>query len=1125
MKVRKQLIACMSAVALCLLLFAPSAQAEFGIAAFDTTAINEDGSIDTLAGSHPYEYTLHFEMNQDAENRVEGTLSEVFVDLPPGFVGNPQALPRCSRADFVFNLSTTCAGDTQIGIAEFEFNGGGTGGAGLYNLTPTPGSAATLGTHIDKHFALQDAFLRSASDYGVTVADTTIPTVLEVQAVTVRVWGLPMASVHDTARFCIPDDPELAAIQGCSSDAPPAPFLTLPTACTGPLETKLRVYSVEEPGVTKAATALSLDENEEPVGLDGCNQLAFEPSIKSQPTTNLADSPAGLDFDLHQVQEGAIKVEPGEEEHKAGQTEICQVGIWEGKPSSFAYRWLRNGTPIAGAEAKQYVIAEEDEGTALQCEVTATNAGGVGHAVSPAAAVSPVPAVALPAPGIAQSPVKASITGEGSEEKATCDPGKWSGGPSFAFQWFKDGSLVLGETEATFLDPGPPPYYLQCAVTGTNAAGSVLAYSNSEGKGGGPPDFLALPSFAVARAGLPRASAPAKDVTVTLPEGMVLNPASAGGLAVCSQAQIGYLSGVPGIHFSASPQSCPDAAKVGSIEVKTPLLDHRLPGAVYVAKPFDNPFGSLLAIYLTVEDPITGIVAKLAGKVEPDPVSGRLRTTFKENPQLPIEDVSLHIFEGARATLKTPLACGAHATTSLMVPWSAPEGANASPSDSFLTSVAAGGSGPCPSSEADAPNRPAFASGTISPVAGTYAPFFFRLNRADGSQRLKGIDTTLPKGLAGKLAGVPYCPEASIALAKSREAPELGAAELRSPSCPDASQVGTVVVGAGAGISPYHVTGRAYLAGPYKGAPLSVVVITPAVAGPFDIGTVVVRTALFIDPETAQVHAVPDPLPTIIDGIPLEVRSISVRLDRPDFTLNPTSCDPMSIIGSSLALTGQSAGLLSPFQVGGCQGLKFKPRLSLKLKGGTKRGDHPALTAIVTAKPGEANTADVSASLPRSEFLDQAHIRTICTRVQFNSAARPGDGCPKGSIYGKATAITPLLDQPLSGPVFLRSSSHKLPDLVIALHGQVDVVVAGRVDSHKGGIRNSFEAAPDAPITRFVLSLQGGKKGLLINSRDICGSKARALVQMSGQNGKAHDFEPLLKNSCGKRGKKKGSGR
>jgi len=1156
MKIRKQLSACLGAAALLLVLVAPSAQADFGIKSFSVSAVNEDGTPATLAGSHPYEYTVSFEMNQDAEKQPEGTLRRLIVELPPGFVGDPLALPRCTRAQFDFNLTSTCPGNTQVGVADVEANRSGLIiHPGAYNLVPTPGSAATLGVVVDNNNAYQEASLRSASDYGVSITDPTVPTREEIQSVTVRVWGLPQAPVHYPERFCIPTDPELGVITGCISDVAPAPFLTLPTACNGPLKTTIKVESVEEPGVLKEANAFSLDENEEPIGLDGCNQLQFEPSIKSQPTTNLSDSPSGLDFNLHQVQEADFEPQPGEGEHKAGQTEICQVGTWAEKPSAFAYQWLRNGAPIPGAEAKQYVITEADEGTVLQCEVTATNAGGNGIAISGPAVVSPPPAT-LPPGGAVNNAGQQTLVGEptfpGENECAPGQlanpdpevdpvPGTWTGKPTFTFQWYKDGVPVPGETGPKFLSPLTPPYTLQCKVFATNAGGTVSVFASvggvSQSLVSSPqpnpslPDNVYRPGFAVAQGGLPRATAPAKDVTVTLPVGMSVNPAAANGLAACSESQIGFLSGVPGVHFSEAPQSCPDASKVGRIEVSSPLLDHEIKDGVggartgvYVAKPFDNPFGSLLAIYLVVEDPITGIIAKLGGKVEPDPVTGQLKTTFEENPQLPIEDFSVHLYKGPEAVLKTPLACGTHTTATVMVPWSAPEGANANPSDSFVTSVAAGGSGPCPASEAEAPHKPSFTAGTVAPQAGAYSPFVFNLTRPDGTQRLGGIETTLPPGLTGKLAGVARCSEAQIALAKSREVPNKGAVEQQSPSCPSTSEVGTVTVAPGAGTTPYYVTGHVYLAGPYKGAPLSLAVITPGVAGPFDLGAVTVRVALRVDPETAQIHAVSDPIPRIIEGILLNVKSVALNLGRPSFTLNPTSCNPMQVALNAISTLGQSASLATPFQVGGCGALPYKPRFALRLKGGTKRGDHPKLIATVRAKPGEANTAQAQVKLPRSTFLDQAHIRTVCTRVQFAAEA-----CPKGSIYGKATAITPLLDEPLSGNVYLRSSNHKLPDLVVALRGPaslpIEVDLHGKTDSVKRALRNTFEALPDAPVSSFRLELFGGKRGLVVNSRDLCGRRPRATVFLLAQSGKAAESRPAVQADCTKGRKGKGSHR
>jgi hypothetical protein len=609
-----------------------------------------------------------------------------------------------------------------------------------------------------------------------------------------------------------------------------------------------------------------------------------------------------------------------------------------------------------------------------------------------------------------------------------------------------------------------------------------------------------------------------KSTTVALPNGIAVNPAGANGLASCSSAQIGLTTpvGQPKAEFNEAVPQCPDASKIGTVEVDTQLLDHPLPGFVYIAAQTDNPFKSLLALYVVVNDPKTGVLLKIAGEVRPDPQTGQLTATFPENPELPFEDLKVDFFNGAHATLTTPSACGRYETTTSLVPWTTPEGADATPADAFAIEQGAGGA-PCPASEAALPNRPAFTAGTLAPRAGAYSPFVLHLAREDGSQRIKAIDATLPPGLVGKLAGVAECSEAQLSAAAAREVPGQGKLEQSSPSCPLASEVGTVNVGAGAGPDPLFVSGHAYLAGPYKGAPLSLAIITPAVAGPFDLGNVVVRTALYVNPETAQIHAVSDPLPTILDGIPLDVRSIALDMSRPDFTLNPTSCDAMTVLASATSTLGQSAALTSPFQVGECSQLAFAPKLAIQLKGGTQRTKHPALTATVTypTKGAYANVASASVALPHGEFLDQSHIKTICTRVQFAAGAGNGEQCPAGSVYGFAKATTPLLDKPVEGPVYLRSSSHSLPDLVAALHGQVDVVLDGRVDTDKqDGIRNSFEMVPDAPVTKFTLSMQGGKKGLLVNSENICNKPQRATVHLTAQNGKVEELSPLIANSC-----------
>jgi hypothetical protein len=613
-----------------------------------------------------------------------------------------------------------------------------------------------------------------------------------------------------------------------------------------------------------------------------------------------------------------------------------------------------------------------------------------------------------------------------------------------------------------------------------------------------------------------------KKAVVKLPEGVTINPSAAEGLGVCTPVDFAKeaLKSAPGA-------GCPNASKIGNVQIESPLLEkgEEVEGAVYLGQPDDpataspgaeNPFDSLLAVYLVAKVPDRGVIVKLAGKVEPDPKTGQITTTFDNLPQLPFSSFKLHFREGGRAPLVSAPSCGQKRTEASFTPWSAtsPEDVATVSSVSLITHGVGGG--PCPSGGVP-PFRPGFEAGSINNNAKSYSPFDMRLIRQDGEQDMTKFSSVLPPGVLGKLAGVSECPDAAIANAAAKT----GKQELASPSCPVSSQIGRIAAGAGVGSVLTYVGGKIYLGGPYHGDPLSVVVVTPAVAGPFDAGDVVVREALTLNPETAEVEvdgASSDPIPHILKGIPLKVRDLRVYVDRNDFILNPTSCDPSSakatLFGSYLNVFDPSddvpVGLSTRYQAANCLNLPFKPKLSLKLNGGTRRGAHPALRAVLNANPGDANIGKAVVTLSRSSFLDQAHIRTICTRVQFAAKA-----CPKGAEYGYARAWTPLLDNPVEGPVYLRSSNHKLPDLVASLHGLVDVNVVGRIDSKNGAIRSSFETVPDAPVSKFILTMQGGKKGLVVNSRSLCAKPSRANAQFTGQNGVPHNFHPLVKASCG----------
>ena len=419
-----------------------------------------------------------------------------------------------------------------------------------------------------------------------------------------------------------------------------------------------------------------------------------------------------------------------------------------------------------------------------------------------------------------------------------------------------------------------------------------------------------------------------KDINLKLPPGLSISPSSATGLEGCSD-----LADDPAgdqVHLdTVNPVTCPDASKIGTVTTTTPLIAAHDPvtdaitgaetigGDVYLIKPHAGDFSpngdqeGIFRLLIQISSPRYGINFKIPGIARADRETGQLTTTFTENPQLPASTLKFHLRPGPRAPLATPITCGNFATNTEVVPWGTPEVATAQLPGSFSVSAGANGSA-CPSTPAARPFHPSLSAGSENAAAGAVSPFVFTLSRQDGEQELRSVDVTLPKGFAGKLAGIPYCSDSAIAAASGRS----GAAEQASPSCPAASRIGSVVAGSGAGEEPFQVQGNAYLAGPYKGAPLSLVFITPAVAGPFDLGDVVIRAATFVDRESAQVSVKTDPIPQMLDGVPLRIRSISTRLDRPDFTLNPTNCSPQSVTANAAGASGASAAVSFAFQAG-----------------------------------------------------------------------------------------------------------------------------------------------------------------------------------------------------------------
>jgi hypothetical protein len=941
----------------------------------------------TQAGAHP-DGSLTMTLNRAPAGEVnpgapDGDIDNIYVDLPPGFVGDPNATTTCGQAEFGAT-PMQCPPSSQVGVLQLFLAGilAGTVSGNtderiypVYNLQPRRGYAAELGfgyaSELRQTPVRISAKARTNSDFGVSTFIGQIPAALPLLGQEITIWGTPWASYNDAFRY----PAENPAGNPCSlqpgtqsthyippgglspacqrkydpSWGPIKPFVTNPTRCDGGEDlTSLAIDQYLHPGpFTPEGDPITSHPNWKTYSaasppLTGCEKVGFEPGIALEPSKqggasqSAADSPAGLDVSL----------------------EIPQNEL-------------------------------------------------------------PFPA---PAPGSPQ-----------------------------------------GEVDQYLAD--------------------AAAYWRSD-------DGVATSHL--------------KDTVVTLPEGMTLNPAAASGQGACSMAQIGVTDTdspvSPKIRFDNGSVGCPESSKVAEVTVETPLLGEAdwPEGDVYLAAQGDNPFNSDFAIYIAVESPERGVLVKLAGKVEPDPVSGRLKTTFAENPQLPFDRFTLKFKAGSRAPLATPVTCGTHTTSTALAPYSDP-GDPAVVKDPFeINSSPAGG---CPASKAARPFALGFQAGSTQILGGAHSPFTVRITRGDGNQELSGVQITTPRGFAARLAGVPYCSDAAIAQAASRTASGDGALERSSPSCPAASKIGTTTIGAGAGSQPFYVSGDVHLAGPYKGAPLSLAFVVPAVAGPFDLGVQVVRAAVNVDPKTAQITTVSDPIPQILRGVPLRLRDIRVDIDRPGFALNPTDCSEQLITGAAFGSHGAATALSNRFQVAECARLAFKPRTSIRLFGGIKRGSYQGVRAVVRPRPGDANISRAVVRFPRSAFVAQEHLKDICTRVQYAA-----DACPKRSVYGRALAYSPLLDFPLTGNVYLRSSDNTLPDLVADLRGPahqpIRIEVAVRNDSVKGALRNTVQAAPDAPVSYFRLQTFGKAKGLIVNSKNICKGSNRAWVGMKAHNGR-----------------------
>lgn len=578
------------------------------------------------------------------------------------------------------------------------------------------------------------------------------------------------------------------------------------------------------------------------------------------------------------------------------------------------------------------------------------------------------------------------------------------------------------------------------------------------------------------------AQASLRRVEMRLPEGMTVSPSAAEGLEACSPAQVRL--------GDASDPTCSDKSSIGSVEIDSPLLERPLTGSVYVASQGDNPFRTLLAMYVVARGP--GVIVKLSGRVDLDPVSGRVTATFDDAPQLPFRSLKIRLDGGPSAPLAMPQSCGEKQVELALTSWSSPTPVNLS---STFSIDCPGGAG----------FQPTFLAGLVNPLAGSSSPFMLRLERPDGQEFIDQLNAELAPGLLAKVKGVPLCSDG----------------DAGAGTCPADSQIGTVTVGAGPGANPFFLKGRIALTEGYRGAPYGLSIAVRAVAGPFDLGTVVVRQALFVDRHDAHVQVISDPLPTILQGIPLRLRTVQVDVDRPGFMKAPTSCSTKQVRASFHSVQGSVAQGASRLQLIGCAGLGFSPKMAMHLTGRkqTKVGKHPGLNVELTQPTGQTNIKQASVRLPLSLALDPDNARALC---EYEAGLKVE--CPASSIIGRARAVSPLLNKPLTGPVYFVKGVRfgkggrrirTLPTLLIPLKGEIAIDLRATSDVKDEKLVTTFADLPDAPLSGFRLSLKGGRGGILtVTNHSLCRGDQIAEAELNGQSGKRADSLRKMKTPC-----------
>jgi hypothetical protein len=908
----------------------------YGVQTYELFPEEEGGAPATQAGSHPFQLTTTLMFNTQSvpviylngetiqEIQPLALTKDLHFNLPPGLVGNPTPLPKCSLVEFtrIASKEGHCPNNTVVGVSTPIVTNRGEAAhvplitsTNLYSLEPSVGEPAKFGFQTPVGPVILDTSVRTGGDYGVVVTVPNIEQNLAFIGDLVTFWGVPADPRHNYSRNteCIQNNS--AQISGgpepsCAPQEKEVPFLIMPTSCNGPWRTTIEADSWSQIGKFTEPTPYVFQNGAgEPMSMDGCNQLNFEPTITVAPDGEQGSTPSGLTVGVHVPQEASL---------------------------------------------------------------------------NPA--------------GLSESSVK--------------------------------------------------------------------------------------------------------NTTVTLPAGVSLNPAGADGLSACGLNQIAL--------ESPAEQSCPESSKVGTVEIHSPLLPNPLVGAAYLAEQDANPFGSLVALYLSVYDPVSGVRVKLAGEVKPDPVTGQLVSTFKETPQLPFEELNLHFFGGSRAPLGTPALCGGYTTTASIAPWSG----NAPVDSSSEFEITSGPNGsPCSN---PLPFNPSLTTGSLNIQAGAFTPFTMTMSREDGNQNLDAIQLKMPSGLLGTLSDVKLC----------------GEAESNAGTCGPESLIGETTVSVGLGGNPYTVSGgKVYITGPYKGAPYGLSIVNPAKAGPFNLGEVVVRAKIEVNPENAALTITSDStgpyaIPQILDGIPLQIKHINVSINRPDFTFNPTNCSPQEIGGSLTSSQGSVSTLHVPFQVTNCAVLKFKPIFTVSTNGKTSRADGASLNVKLTYPKApfgtQANIGKVKVDLPKQLPSRLTTLQKACPDSVFD--ANPA-ACPADSRIGTATATTPVLPVDLQGPAyFVSHGGAKFPELIIALTGEgVTVYLHGETFISSAGITSStFRTIPDVPIGTFELHLPEGTDSALAANGNLCTTKLVMPTIFVGANGVSlKQSTPIGVTGCTKKAVKK----